>query len=195
MRKKGNFYLGACGGGRRMPLIAEEGLRMSDERVLYKPDSRAYSLLLAVALAAVVTQSALGQASAVVPQAQSTEPQLPTFEVATIKPSDPNAGGSRLMFIDDQFVTKNQSAKAFIKFAYNLNFGSDQVTSGGPAWVESAKFDITAKMDEETVAAMQKTDSRTADGPCSTDGPRATRGQIQSEGASRDPRASYMHWS
>ena len=43
-----------------------------------------------------------------------------------------------------------------MKFAYNLNIGTDQQISGGPSWVGTTKFDIVAKMDDETVAALPK---------------------------------------
>jgi len=78
------------------------------------------------------------------------------FEVATIKPSDLNKPGASLMMSNDKFETQSQTLKAIIKFAYNLNFGAEQQISGGPAWVGSAKFDITAKEDAETVTALNK---------------------------------------
>jgi uncharacterized protein (TIGR03435 family) len=79
-----------------------------------------------------------------------------SFDVATIKPSDPNTGHASLMMGSDKFETENQTLKAILKFAYNLNMGGDQQISGGPAWVGSAKFDITAKEDAETAAALHK---------------------------------------
>jgi uncharacterized protein (TIGR03435 family) len=80
----------------------------------------------------------------------------PEFEVATIKPSDPNKPGGMMGFDEDKFMTRGQTLKAMIKFAYNLNFGTDQQISGGPSWVGSAKFDVQAKEDAETAAALQK---------------------------------------
>ena len=79
-----------------------------------------------------------------------------SFEVATIKPSDPNEIGGMLGFNRDKFMTKGQTVKALIKFAYNLNFGTDQQISGGPSWIGLTKFDIQAKEDAETVEALQK---------------------------------------
>ncbi len=60
------------------------------------------------------------------------------------------------MLSSDKFETENQTLIGILKFAYNLNLGGKQQISGGPAWVGSAKFDITAKEDAETVAALQK---------------------------------------
>src|SRR5580700_4097436 len=65
-----------------------------------------------------------------------------SFEVATIRPSDPNKTGGMLFMSRDKFETGGQTLKAIMKFAYNLNFGGDQQISGGPTWVGLAKFDI-----------------------------------------------------
>jgi uncharacterized protein (TIGR03435 family) len=69
----------------------------------------------------------------------------PVFEVATIKPSNPDARGSRIN-IDrsNRFSTGNTSLSDLIKFAYNLH---PQQISGGPAWLETEKYDLTAKAD------------------------------------------------
>ena len=80
----------------------------------------------------------------------------PSFEVATIKPSDPNSPGGGLGFNDDKFTTKGQTVKVMMKFAYNLNIGTDSQISGGPSWVGTTKFDIVAKMDDDTIAALPK---------------------------------------
>ena len=80
----------------------------------------------------------------------------PSFEVATIKPSDPNNTGGGLGFGNDRFTTSGQTVKVMMKFAYNLNIGTDQQISGGPSWIGTTKFDIVAKMDDETIAALPK---------------------------------------
>jgi uncharacterized protein (TIGR03435 family) len=80
----------------------------------------------------------------------------PSFEVATIKPSDPNKPGGGLGFGADKFTTNGQTVKVMMKFAYNLNIGTDQQISGGPSWVGTTKFDIVAKMDDGTIAALPK---------------------------------------
>lgn len=69
----------------------------------------------------------------------------PAFEVATIKPSDPDRQGSS--FVVDRsgiLTTVNTTLADLIKFAYNVH---PRQISGAPAWVESDKFDITAKPD------------------------------------------------
>jgi uncharacterized protein (TIGR03435 family) len=88
--------------------------------------------------------------------AAQTPPATPTFDVATVKPSDPDKPGGSLMMNNDTFQTQGQTLKAIIKFAYGLNMGADQQISGGPSWVDSAKFDINAKEDPDTVAGLKK---------------------------------------
>jgi uncharacterized protein (TIGR03435 family) len=80
----------------------------------------------------------------------------PSFEVATIKPSDPNNPGGGIGFDADKFTTNGQTVKVMMKFAYNLNIGTDQQISGGPSWVGTTKFDIVAKMNDDTIAALPK---------------------------------------
>jgi uncharacterized protein (TIGR03435 family) len=80
----------------------------------------------------------------------------PSFEVATIKPSDPNSPGGGIGFSDSKFTTKGQTVKGMMKLAYNLNIGTDSQISGGPSWLGTTKWDIVAKMDDETVAALPK---------------------------------------
>jgi bla regulator protein blaR1 len=67
----------------------------------------------------------------------------PVFEVATIKPSDPNRPGRRLFSIGStELTTFYTTVNDLIVFAYGVHAGQ---ISGAPAWVESDKFDITGK--------------------------------------------------
>ena len=82
------------------------------------------------------------------------------FTVATIKPSDPNrteADGDIGLSPGGSFDAKAQSLRKLIEFAQNIGYYSvDQRIVGGPKWIVSAKFDIEAKCDEETVRAFVK---------------------------------------
>ena len=68
----------------------------------------------------------------------------PGFEVATIKPSDPNRPGKLFTVRGQNVVTINTTLSDLIKMAYDLH--SRQI-AGGPAWIETEKFDVTAKPD------------------------------------------------
>ena len=66
----------------------------------------------------------------------------PAFEVATIKPSDPARPGKLFTVRGQEVITINTTLSDLITMAYNLHLR--QVT-GGPAWLESDKYDITGK--------------------------------------------------
>jgi uncharacterized protein (TIGR03435 family) len=65
----------------------------------------------------------------------------PSFEVATIKPTDPDAQGRRINADGRKFVTQNTTLADLIKFAYRIN--GKQIV-GAPEWVDSEKFSIAA---------------------------------------------------
>ena len=82
-------------------------------------------------------------ASGVFAQEPTPRPKFDAFEVATIKPvpSDPKGGRYITMQGTNRFIEKDYTLKLLIAAAYNLN---PHVISGGPDWVDSEHFDITA---------------------------------------------------
>jgi uncharacterized protein (TIGR03435 family) len=68
------------------------------------------------------------------------------FEVATVKPSNPDAPGKAFTMRGRQFATLNTTLSELISFAYRVH--AAQIT-GAPEWVESAKYDITAQPQAE----------------------------------------------
>ena len=70
----------------------------------------------------------------------------PTFEVATIKPTQPDEKRKLITVQGRNLVTVNTSMNELTTFAYGLNL--KQIV-GAPAWFESQKYDITAKPDAE----------------------------------------------
>jgi uncharacterized protein (TIGR03435 family) len=69
-----------------------------------------------------------------------------TFEMATIKPSKPDAQGHTFRVRGHRFETRNTSLSDLISFAYGLH--AKQITEA-PAWVEADKYDLTAQSDAE----------------------------------------------
>lgn len=66
-----------------------------------------------------------------------------TFEVASIKPSDPNANGAMMRYLPGGGIEmKGFSLKAMIVNAWRVQ--PFQIT-GGPKWLSDARFDIMAK--------------------------------------------------
>jgi uncharacterized protein (TIGR03435 family) len=68
----------------------------------------------------------------------------PSFEVASVKPGDPNNRQVCVCFEPPgRFVGINVTLKMLIGDAYNLR---NHQISGGPNWLDSAKFDIEGKV-------------------------------------------------
>ena len=68
----------------------------------------------------------------------------PSFEVATIKPSQPDRPGKGFGVQGSHFRTINTTLADLIKFAYGVQ---DKQIIGAPSWVETDKFDIEAQPD------------------------------------------------
>jgi uncharacterized protein (TIGR03435 family) len=92
-------------------------------------------------------------------QAQTGENQ-PVFEAATIKPADPQAGGSSSWHTKPgRLIATNQTLKNYIMIAYHVE---DYQISGCPKWGDSNRYDINAKLegpaevkDDKVRAALQ----------------------------------------
>jgi uncharacterized protein (TIGR03435 family) len=91
--------------------------------------------------------------------ASSSTPAF-TFTVATIKPSEPNrpTDKSSIGFTaSGSFNARSLSLKQLIEFVLDMSYlDVDQRIAGGPKWLGSTKFDISAKCDEETARAFGK---------------------------------------
>ena len=80
---------------------------------------------------------------AVVARGQSPDAATASFEVASIKVSDPSHVGAQVFLPGPgRFTALTATLKDLIQFAYNIR--PSQI-SGGPHWCESEAYDITAK--------------------------------------------------
>jgi uncharacterized protein (TIGR03435 family) len=81
--------------------------------------------------------------SGMLAQSPSPRPTFDTFEVATIKPMEPDAKSGRYITMqgNNRFVEKAYTLKLLIAAAYDLN---PRTISGGPSWIESDHYDIVA---------------------------------------------------
>jgi len=88
-------------------------------------------------------------------QSSTTRPAFDSFEVATIKPtpSEWNAGRFFRMQTANQFAARNYTLRVLISAAYNLN---PKAISGGPAWVDSDRYDIVARTPGEVRPNMDE---------------------------------------
>lgn len=82
-------------------------------------------------------------AGVVYAQPDAARPDFSEFEVASIKPTPPGAGGRWIRMVSaNEFAAKNHAVRTLIAAAYDLN---PQAILGGPAWVESDRYDIVAR--------------------------------------------------
>jgi len=106
------------------------------------------SQLAALPLLAVALSIAWAQ-----PPAAATP--TPNFDVASIRPNTTSSDGHHHIYSDSaesHFRTVNLSIKDLIQFAYGL---PDSQILGGPAWVDSAMYDIDAKSDAAVDAQLK----------------------------------------
>ena len=75
----------------------------------------------------------------------------PKFEVATIKPGQPNQPGKNIGFRGREFRARNFNVYDLIGFAYGLH--TKQVV-GGPEWLDAQLFDISGVPDVEGQPSM-----------------------------------------
>jgi uncharacterized protein (TIGR03435 family) len=100
---------------------------------------------------ALVLSWALGRGGAAQDAAGGAQPSKmmatdahPSFEVAAIKPSDPNDPSDRFHTDGRHVQIENQSVEKLIEFAYGLQ--KNQL-AGGPAWADADRFDINGVTD------------------------------------------------
>jgi len=92
------------------------------------------------------------------PQRQMMDPKAaPGFEVATIKPSNPDKPGFGISVNRSGTITTlNTTLVYLVKFAYDLH---PKQVIGAPAWIDADKFDITAKPDKTGFPTMEQMQS------------------------------------
>jgi uncharacterized protein (TIGR03435 family) len=76
----------------------------------------------------------------------------PAFEVATIKPSPPDATVSYSLRTRD-FAAKNRTVKDLIEFAYQVR---DRQISGAPSWMAETRFDSAGRPDADGLPSLDQ---------------------------------------
>jgi len=80
---------------------------------------------------------------------QSLAGAKPSFEVATVKPSDPEQRGGMIQNQPGgRFVTKGTPLRVLITFAYRVR---DFQISGGPGWIATDRWDVEARAEEGSI--------------------------------------------
>lgn len=114
------------------------------------------SMLVAVFFSALATAHLLAQTDGTAEKAAAA-PQAASFEVASIKLDKSGSGGSHSDFSHGRFTATNVRVKSLIEYeAYGIT-GAQIV--GGPGWLNSEAFDISAKVDDATFEQMKTLDS------------------------------------
>ena len=84
------------------------------------------------------------------------------YDVVSVKQNKSGPGMMRIMNVPDKYSTTNVGLKQIIQNAYGWKM--PDMISGLPGWADSAAFDIEAKMDAETIAALKAMPKEQADG-------------------------------
>jgi uncharacterized protein (TIGR03435 family) len=80
--------------------------------------------------------------------------KLPSFEVATIKPSHSSENRRGMMRSPGKLTIENMPLKSLIEFAFDAR--SDGQVTGGPGWINTENYTIEAKEDDAQAAASEK---------------------------------------
>jgi uncharacterized protein (TIGR03435 family) len=82
------------------------------------------------------------------------DPKLvPGYEVATIKPSAPDAQGRGFTLQGRHMVARNFTVEGLITLAYNLH---EKQVIGGPAWLTTDHFDLDVLPDHEGLPSLDQ---------------------------------------
>lgn len=114
---------------------------------------RFVSLLFLTAIAAIgLAAPAHGQPGSVAPQPAQIKSLA--YDVVSVKPHQTGDGSQSQGPTRSGYVAKNVMIVLLIRDAYNLT-KLDQI-SGLRGWATDARFDLEAKIDEETASALAK---------------------------------------
>jgi uncharacterized protein (TIGR03435 family) len=87
--------------------------------------------------------------------AQDTTP-LPNFEVVSIKPAKPNNTQPIIQPTDNGIRASGVTLSDLVRTAYYDTLLLDKHIAGSPAWTDSERFDIQAKVDDGTAQQLIK---------------------------------------
>jgi uncharacterized protein (TIGR03435 family) len=111
-------------------------------------------LLTRTALALLLLPVAASAQSVSQTISQTAPPPGPAFEVAAIKPGRPGNTGSGWDTDKNRTTIENYTLQQLIKRAYDVHSNSQII--GGPDWLTKQHFDISAKIDDNEMARIEK---------------------------------------
>ncbi|AFL86374.1 Protein of unknown function (DUF3738) [Terriglobus roseus DSM 18391] len=77
---------------------------------------------------------------------------VPTYDISTVKPHDPNDGDISVNFRPANLHISNMTAQQLIALAWNVR---PWLVSGLPPWAKSDHFEVDAKVSEPDMAALR----------------------------------------
>ena len=80
---------------------------------------------------------------------------LPSYEVATIKPSPPTPRGLQIP-PPNVFRNFGATARGLVRVAYGLPPGAEGRVLGGPNWIDNNRYDVDVEMPDDLFATIQK---------------------------------------
>jgi uncharacterized protein (TIGR03435 family) len=114
---------------------------------------RSYACLMRMRRSFYALSSILLALASVVASAQTAVPAaVPVYDAAVIKPNKSGSGSTMINTRDDTFAVTNGSLKLLLVMAYGIR---DGLISGLPAWADSARFDINAKIVDYDAVTMK----------------------------------------
>jgi uncharacterized protein (TIGR03435 family) len=125
-------------------------------------DRSARLLLAFVSLVLAAVPALAGQQSGTVPKAGDATSPLPAFEVASIRPPDPNRGevNGFYTYPGGRIVARGCTFQYLVMLAFDVQ---EFQISGGPGWMKDDRYDIQAKPPESS--PVSKSNPATAKSP------------------------------
>jgi bla regulator protein blaR1 len=137
-------------------------VHIMNDHIVHKLGLTRKLLLMTAATLAIAIPVSIGLLTATPIQAQSqvatSNLSAPVFSSVSIRPDESTANQLnrfKIMFSlkDGTFVAKGATLKRLIQMAYRVQ---DSQISGGPEWLDTAKFDIEAKLEPSFVFVMHQ---------------------------------------
>lgn len=110
-------------------------------------------LLFAAGLSIFATPNLIAQQNGTSPMSPMAADAHPSFEVATIRPADPNKTNGNFIVGGHRLVIEGQTVNDLISFAYAVH--RKQIVDG-PPWLETERFDIDGQADQPGVANLHQ---------------------------------------
>ena len=111
----------------------------------------ARALLIAIAVRA--WPQAPEEAHKSTAETASPELKIPEFDVVSIKPHKADLDGVNMQFTADRSLLNNVSLFTLISNYYKMK---SDVIVGGPSWIQTARFDVEAKIADGDIETVKK---------------------------------------